>query len=568
MKLRTRLLIMALLPVTALGIFAYIAVSIQLRNGIEKEAFEGMQTAAWVVRELFDSTSEGEYNMDEKGQLWKGEGLNISAATDIVDTIKAETGCDVTVFYGDERVLTTIVDAGGDRQVATKASAEVRSQVLDKGQEYGNSNTDILGERYICYYIPLYQENTNTPIGMVFMGKAYTQIQGTIRSSLITMLLIILAVLVIVSITSVLGAASIAAAIKGAIGYVDQMRQGKLGIDASPKMIGRKDEIGDMCRGMKELDDNLSAIVMEIQTQAQILGETSTTCNSNAHKTLESAEQVNAAAEEIASATMTQAQGAVAAETSVNVIGRTIVGANEQIQEFSDLSRKMAQASGGAAKTLTDLNQSMKQVKGAVDTIQRQTNETHGSVEKIGEMTEMITSIATQTNLLSLNASIEAARAGEMGRGFAVVAEEIRKLAEQCNTSAVEIQEVLTQLRNNSDESVKTMEGVQKIIQAQADKLEETNRGFGTVEGGINQSVQGLSEIMKEMNGLDKERRQTVEEVQNVAALAQQNAASIEETAASIDEMVQLISAMSERIENLQQVADALQEKASVFHFS
>lgn len=568
MKLRTRLLIMALLPVIALGAFSYIAVSIQLRNGIEKEAFEGMQTATWVVRELFDSTSEGEYRMDEEGQVWKGEGLNISGATDIVDTIKAETGCDVTVFYGDERVLTTIVDAGGNRQVGTKASAEVSSQVLDKGQEYGNNNTDIFGKRYICYYIPLYQENTTTPIGMVFLGKEYTQIQATIRNSLITMLLIVLVVLVIVSITSVLGAASIAAAIKGAIDYVDQMRQGKLGIETSPKMIGRKDEIGDMCRGMKELDDNLTAIVTEIQTQAQILGETSTTCNSNAHKTLESAEQVNAAAEEIASATMTQAQGAMAAESSVNVIGRTIEGANKQIQEFSDMSKEMAQASGSASKTLIELNQSMKQVKNAVDTIHRQTNETHVSVEKIGEMTEVITSIATQTNLLSLNASIEAARAGEMGKGFAVVAEEIRKLAEQCNTSAVEIQEVLSQLRSNSDESVKTMEDVQKIIQVQADKLEETNRGFSTVEGGINQSVQGLGQIMEEMNGLDKERAQTVEEVQNVAALAQQNAASIEETAASIDEMVQLISTVSERIENLQQVADALKEKASVFHLS
>ncbi|MDE6184949.1 MAG: cache domain-containing protein [Lachnospiraceae bacterium] len=568
MKLRARLLIMALLPVIALGIFAYIAVSVQLRNGIEKEAFEGMQTAAWVVRELFDSSSEGEYYMDVEGQFWKGDGLNISTATDVVDTIKAETGYDVTVFYGEERVLTTLVDAGGNRQVGGTAPAEVSSQVFDQGQEYGNNNTEIFGKRYISYYIPLYQENTKTPVGMVFLGKEYTQIQASIRNSLITMLLIILVVLVIVSITSVLGATSIAAAIKGAIAYVDQMRQGKLGIEASPKMIGRKDEIGDMCRGMKELDDNLTAIVTEIQKQAQFLGETSTTCNSNAHKTLASAEQVNAAAEEIASATMTQAQGATAAENSVNIIGRTIEGANEQIQQFSDMSKKMAQASGGASKTLTELNQSMKQVKNAVDTIHRQTNETHVSVEKIGEMTEMITSIATQTNLLSLNASIEAARAGEMGKGFAVVAEEIRKLAEQCNTSAIEIQEVLLQLRSNPDESVTTMESVQKSIPIQADKLEETNREFGTVEGGISQSVRGLGEIMEEMNGLNKERAQTVEEVQNVAALAQQNAASIEETAASIDEMVHLISAMSERIENLQQVADALKEKAAVFHLS
>ena len=568
MKLRARLLIMALLPVIALGIFAYIAVSVQLRNGIEKEAFEGMQTAAWVVRELFDSSSEGEYYMDVEGQFWKGDGLNISTATDVVDTIKAETGYDVTVFYGEERVLTTLVDAGGNRQVGGTAPAEVSSQVFDQGQEYGNNNTEIFGKRYISYYIPLYQENTKTPVGMVFLGKEYTQIQASIRNSLITMLLIILVVLVIVSITSVLGATSIAAAIKGAIAYVDQMRQGKLGIEASPKMIGRKDEIGDMCRGMKELDDNLTAIVTEIQKQAQFLGETSTTCNSNAHKTLASAEQVNAAAEEIASATMTQAQGATAAENSVNIIGRTIEGANEQIQQFSDMSKKMAQASGGASKTLTELNQSMKQVKNAVDTIHRQTNETHVSVEKIGEMTEMITSIATQTNLLSLNASIEAARAGEMGKGFAVVAEEIRKLAEQCNTSAIAVQEVLLQLRSNSHDSVTPMDTVEKIVHLQAAKLEETNREFGTVEGGISQSVRGLGEIMEEMNGLNKERAQTVEEVQNVAALAQQNAASIEETAASIDEMVHLISAMSERIENLQQVADALKEKAAVFHLS
>lgn len=568
MKLRARLLMMALLPVIGMGVLTYFGASTQLRQGIENQAFEGMRATAVVIREIFDMTAEGEYHLDEEGQLWKGDNLNISAEVNMVDSIKEKTGFDVTVFYGDERALTTLMDAGGNRQVGTKALEAISSQVLDKGQEYRSDHTEIFGKRYICYYIPLYQMGTKTPIGMIFLGEEYTDIAATIRKALLTMLLIIVIVLAIVNVTSALSATSIASVIKGAIAYLNQMCQGKLGIEASKKMIGRKDEIGDMCRGMKLLDEKLTAIVSEIQTQSHILGETSTICNGNAHKALESAEQVNAAAEEVASATTTQAQGALEAENSVNAIGRTIEETSGQIREFSDTSHKMADASGSARETLAELNQSMNQVKEAVDNIQHQTNETHFSVEKIGEMTEVITSIATQTNLLSLNASIEAARAGEMGRGFSVVAEEIRKLAEQCSTSAVEIQEVLAQLKNNSDESVETMEKVQAIIKVQADKLAETNQVFDTVEGGINQSMQGLGKIMEEMGTLNGDRNHVVTEVQNVAALAQQNAASIEETAAAMDDVVHLISTMSERIENLQQIADTLQDKASGFQLS
>ena len=252
MRLRLRLMIMALLPMICLGVFTYLTASVQIRQGMEEQAFGGMQTTTRTVRELFDSMGEGEYYLDETGQMWKGENINISASTELIDSIKEETGLEVTVFYGDVRVLTTLKDTSGNRQVGTKASADISSLVLNKGQDYQSNQTEIFGKRYMCYYAPVYQTGTQTPVGMIFMGKEYSNVLAVVQKTLMNMLLIILVVFLIVIITSILSANSIASAIKKAILCVDQMSKGQLGIKVSKKLMERKDEIGDMCRGVKQ----------------------------------------------------------------------------------------------------------------------------------------------------------------------------------------------------------------------------------------------------------------------------------------------------------------------------
>ncbi|MDD6492880.1 MAG: methyl-accepting chemotaxis protein [Firmicutes bacterium] len=565
MKLRVRLMVMVLLPMLGMGVLSFLGASVQLKQAIEEQLYSGLQATALAVREIFDASGQGEYRLDGEGQMWKGEEMNISDATGMIDAIKEKIGYDITVFYGDTRIITTIVDENGSRQVGTKALDEVSAQVLGKGQDYRNGDVEILGNRYLCYYIPIYQEGTKNPVGMVFLGERYDRVLEVIQESQAVVLLLMLLVLMLVVVTSLISANRIAKAIKGAIDSLKELGKGKLGSKVSQKLLARKDEIGDMGREVQQLDDNLTAIISEIQLQAHTLEETSSICNSNVQKALDSAEQVDAATEEVAASTTTQAQEAQEAERSVNAIGVTIDKTNARMKEIYQTSEKMSEAAGSTRDTLKELNNSMYQVKDAVDNIQRQTNETHISVEKISEMTQVITSIASQTNMLSLNASIEAARAGEMGKGFAVVAEEIRKLAEQCNTSVVEIQEALVQLKNNSDESVSIMDDVQKNIQQQADKLIATNQVFRTVENGIEQSMQGIGTIMDEIGLLNNERNTAVEEVQSVAVLAQQNAASIEETTASISEVAEILAEMSAKMQDLQSVADKLEEKSSTF---
>lgn len=550
-----------------LGLIALIIASTQLSSSVKKETYSGMRATALSFLETIECSQPGEYHLGDDNRLWKGKAYNVSLSFPIVDGIKESTGYEVTIFFGDERKLTSIMDDEGSRVLDQNADAKIVSSVIEKGKDYYDDNVDLFGKRYICCYIPIYQENSEEIVGMVMLGEEYSKVQSLIRKSQISLLLSSLLLVIVCSVAAYVIGGKIAEAIKKSKGYIDEMSNGKLGIKIDEAMMDRKDEIGEMSRSVKMLDESLTSIVSSIQDQSTRLLEASEFCNDSARKALDSSSQIDTAAEEVASATVTQAQGAIDAENSVNVIGSAIEDTNIQVANFTNTTNKMSEAAVGARKILSELNSSMDDVKEAVSSIKGMTHETHVSVEKITEMTEVITSIASQTNLLSLNASIEAARAGEMGKGFAVVAAEIRQLAEQCNVSAVEIREVLDQLRQNSDVSVEAMDNVQGIIESQALKLAETNMAFDTVEDGISQSLAGINIIIDNINTLQGAKGDAIEEVQNVAFLAQQNAASMEETAASIDEVSSTISSMANEMESLQVVAGTLKDKVAAFRF-
>lgn len=336
-------------------------------------------------------------------------------------------------------------------------------------------------------------------------------------------------------------------------------------IEGQEKLTARADETGKMSRAVAELRSQLVNVVSDLQDQSQQLFEASDSLNTNASETSTTVEQVEKAVSEIADGASSQAEETQKATENVILMGNMVEETSQEVDDLINNANDMKKSGEEASVTLTALEKINDQAREAIDVIYEQTNTTNESALKIREATSLITSIAEETNLLSLNASIEAARAGEQGRGFAVVASQIQKLAEQSNDSARKIENIIDSLIEDSQKSVATMEDVKKIMNSQNESVGKTNEIFAQVQTGITDSIDGISRIADKTKKLDEARVNVVDVVQNLTAIAQENAASTEETSASVTEVSSIVYNISENAAQLKNVATRLEQNMNIF---
>ena len=327
----------------------------------------------------------------------------------------------------------------------------------------------------------------------------------------------------------------------------------------------RKDETGQMARAIGDLREKLVTIVSQIKSQSELLYNASTELDNNASHTTSTVGNVETAVNEIATGATNQASETQKATDDIVNMGNMIEHTNSQVENLTSTANLMRESSEEAAATLKELDNINQQAIASIDVIYEQTNITNISALKIKEATTLISSIAEETNLLSLNASIEAARAGEAGRGFAVVASQIQKLADQSNESANQIDQIIHALIEDSEKAVKTMDEVKTIMNLQSENVHKTGQVFEQVRDGISSSISGVGEIATRTTQLDKARGDVVDVVQNLTAIAQQNAASTEETSASVMEVSNVMQEIMENANRLKEIASILEENMNSF---
>ncbi len=566
MKLRTKIMLIALFPVFILGISAYILSANRTASGIYDEAYNGMHAAALAVRDIFEIGNPGPYATDEKGDLWKGETLNISQSSAIVDHIKDKTGMDVTVFWGDTRILTSITDASGQQQIGTQAPSAITNKVLYGGEYYLDHNVEILGTKYIACYVPFFQDGTNQPVGMVFLGKPQETVQVIIKKIRLELLLAIAAVLAVTAAIVTILVNRIVSAMGKSMGLLQQISEGDLAVQVDPQLLKRPDEVGMLGKEILQLRNKLQVIIDVLKNKSANLDVASASLKEHSQTILELMKGIDQSSQELSVSCISQADDAATAGSSVTQMGEMINTNILEIRKMHEISSQIQNMSKQTAAELMELNNEMKRVRTSIEYLSHQTTLTKESADNISTATELIAAVASQTSLLSLNASIEAARAGDLGKGFGVVASEIQNLSVQANSSVDDIRKMVETLTENSSHAMKRMEEVRTIIKSQENSIQKAGQVFENVKSGILESVSHMDIILSKSDTMDQVRTEMVSIVQNSAETAQENAASIQEMMAVLESAYEEIQTLSEQTGKLTELSEQMKESVAVFN--
>lgn len=561
-KLTTQLLLLMNLPIFAVAIIAVLISAYKQQRLAESMTKQEMHSAASSILQVYNSETDGDYSYSD-GSFRKGI-TPLTGNYTIIDNIKQETGIDVTIAYNNTRVLTTIKDDTGNRVIGS----EVDSRVMDaiqSGKNFVARKVKVGNLFYTGYYIPLRQSSDNTIVGTVFCGRPRAEVIDEIKLSVITTLAGVIIVLLIAMVLCAIAMRRITAVIKKTVGNLDKVAMGSLNFQIDTRILSRNDEIGDMGRSLHEMMSAFRSIIRQITESAAKLDLVSTEYGESFQTIVDQMKGINVSMEEIACGATTQATESREANNQVINIGDAITATVEGVEILSNSSSKMKQYSDTANDTLGKLSVITERTKSAIASVQEQTNETNQSTKDIQEASQLITEIASQTNLLSLNASIEAARAGENGKGFAVVADEIRKLSEQSRQSAEKIDTIVHQLIINSDNSVKTMEEVSEIGTQQADMLSNTIFMFDSLNSEISEVVHAISEIRNQTETLDTLKTGILDNLKGLASIAEQNAAGTQQTSASMAMLGEIIDKCSKDTQTLMKLAEELNQNTLRF---
>lgn len=562
LNLMMKILIVVLIPLILMVLLAIFAIR-SVGSTMARELVDHELTAnLYTIRTELSLLGEGDYSYSGD-KLYKGE-YCISDNQVFLDDLKENTDIDFTIFWDKTRVATSIKDDSGSRIVGTDISDDVYQEVMQNGSCF-KEDVVINGEPYYGYYEPL--NNTDgVQVGFLFNGIPSNDVHDIYYGMLTRYSIFMVLISILASVLSAGVMIMIVRSMKRVIGNLDEVANGELGNQVNNRLLERSDEIGNIARAVHALITGIGTIVFNIRKSASELDVFSGKFKDSFNTINDSIKNVNVAVEEIANGATSQAGEMQKVNMQIGEMAESINVTTENVDALKESTDEMKHYNSRLQETLTELVQISNRTKESVNEVHEKTDVTNKSVMEIGNAIQMITDIASQTNLLSLNASIEAARAGEHGKGFAVVADEIRQLADQSSESAKKISEIVEHLIENSSISVERMNGVLSEIASQNEKLDMTQEVFDKLNGEVTHVASAIDNIYTEVDSINQVKNEVMSSMENLAAIAEENAAGTQETSASMAELGDIVGDCYTATNELVDIASNMNENINKFH--